>query len=307
MSTTQFNRILRLAELASKANAFTATEQNKTLAWSNLQRLRHALEELIGPPDGDSEIPISMLQQQFKDHQLLQTNDAQITRPFNQIGYRLMQCLAPYLLGDREVTFNVDADAMRCWILLLDMGVVNILYRKDFPLLQNIGDTVMARALSILSMEMQEQWTTNPYLCDICGLATASLAIQLSLCIDDVASIDNHNQEQPEQQEQNEENEQNEKNETNLDSTSNFVKVKKMGNRLHLTLEKLGSLRNDTQSKTAESMDHIQVAYMSVLRPSKMPSVMNSFGGMMAFLPVLLPVLCGYLLYDHGWREALER
>ena len=80
-----------------------------------------------------------------------------------------------------------------------------------------------------------------------------------------------------------------------------------MGNRLHLTLEKLGSLRNDTQSKTAESMDHIQVAYMSVLRPSKMPSVMNSFGGMMAFLPVLLPVLCGYLLYDHGWREALER
>ena len=272
-SSSSFDRPLRYAELAASASpaSSSATEQGKALAWSNLQRLRHSLEELIGPPDGDGDA-------------LLTTTNFNI-----KVGYRLIQCLAPYLLGDREVTLNVDADAMRCWVLLLDLGAARILCAKDDRrLLLNIGDTVAARALSILSQSMQDQWSTTPYMCDVCGLATAALAVQLSsLCLDEM-DID-----------------------IKKDSAKkevNAVKIKTLGTRLHATLEKLGTLRSKKNSlsqkdtlKTAETLDHIQAAYMSALHPSKMGSSLGGLG----LIPFLLPIVSSYALYDQGW-EALE-
>ena len=129
-----FDLPLRYAELASRAASSTSTAAGKTLAWSNLQRLRHALEEMIGPPDLGESSSVSCTYWQLSE-------------PFEQVGYRLMQCIAPYVLGDREVTLNVDADAIRCYIILLDLGCAKILYDNDRPLLQNLGNTVMARAL----------------------------------------------------------------------------------------------------------------------------------------------------------------
>ena len=109
-----FDRPLRYAELASRAASSTSTTAEKTLAWSNLQRLRHALEEMMGPPEDD---------ESSEELVVTAANAATSTsEPFEQVGYRLMQCIAPYVLGDREVTLNVDADAVRCYVILLDLG-----------------------------------------------------------------------------------------------------------------------------------------------------------------------------------------
>jgi hypothetical protein len=240
---------LRYAELASKSSDPTSKDDDILFAWKNLKRLRHSLESMV-----EEGIPESNISTNSRDSEL----------------FRLLQCVAPYILGEREVTFNVDSDALRCWILLLDLGIANILCEKDIDLLLNIGSFVMARALSIISENLQQQWLTSPYTCDICGLATATLVVQLS---------------------------------TNI-SVRN-AKVKELGTKLHASLKKLGSLRDEKVLQTSETMDHLQVAYMSALQPASGPcsSFFKMFAGSpMALIPIVLPIICAYAIMMEGGK-----
>jgi hypothetical protein len=246
---------LRHATLAATNQRTTATLPEKALAWTSLQRLRHNLEELQASG-----------------------------RPAHaeQHGHRVVHAISSYLLGEREVTFNVDADALRCWVLLLDLGVVPMMYSQQATaLLVDIGDTVLARALSILSPDLQDQWHTTPYLCDICGIATATLAVHLSLCLDTFGH--------------------------DAEDTPAHGDLKALGARLHAALKKLGSLRHGDVLKTSQTMDHLQVAYMSALRParaSRCGPCATACASPISVIPVLLPVLCAYAIMTEGGFQA---
>lgn len=285
---TLTGRSLRLALHAAAAASPDAGVDALRAAWVALQRLRHTLEEgvtaaALRPSASESPLPSA-------EH-----DPAQLAR--------ILELLAPYVLGERQLNRDVDADALRCWIMLINLGGAGALIQHvgdvdGVSLLAQMSQVVTTRALADPDRaDNRARWRVTPYLRDVCALGVAVLAVELvRFQAQDTATATAAGM---------------------ASSGTALAVARALGAQAHEAMARLAerasggaadNRRNKEGVDALSVLDKVQAAYMSVLAPDKLGAV--AAGGpaakLVSWMPVALPVLCVAVLLSDGTAGAFE-
>ena len=255
-STSFEGQVLGLALRAAAADDDASSSlSERSAAWASLQRLRHLLESEIGPPGTSHK------------HRELPPD----------LTCRVLELVSPYGHGARTLNHNVDADAIRVVALLFHFGGVGALANNNVALLQSYAAIFCARALARPkacedSSTKTKQWRTSDYICDLCSLAVAIMAVQ-------VVRV--------------------QKSDGSLQKL-----IAPLGKMLHETMAKVSAIKDSVQSKmdVVSIVGKVQATYTRVLHPKQWSKQTGGSGRWAVFV---VPVLMAAIVWHQGGWSAV--